>query len=154
MDGQGREAELRAKLELRQDDTTLYVLSNGVPTYQPRAEGGAALTGSWTGVGANRRSGREDRNPNAVSAQEHVFYLPRQPTKDPKGYYHDIYNNTGTWQRGARDTMLVCLGLMLMCVMVLSVCVCRLPVDAYGSGRGRVQWCAFVQPVGLPRRGH
>lgn len=131
MDGQGREAELRAKLELRQDDSTLYVLSNGVPTYQPRTEGGTLLTGSWTAVGANRRSGREDRNPNAVSAQEHVLYLPRVPHKDPQGYYHDIYNSTGTRSGEGGDCwpawVSCCLGVMV-------VSLCRLSVDAHGSG--------------------
>ena len=90
----GRAKDLRAKVEVREDDDTTYVLSNGVPAYQPSAASGALLTTSWVQVGFSRK-GREDRNPNAVGEQQHVFYLPRKPSKDPAGGYQDFIQQTG-----------------------------------------------------------
>lgn len=91
-DQAGNEKEVRAKLEVKEDDETVYVLSNGVPNYQPKNTAGSALITSWVNVGISR-TGNVDRNPNTIREQDHVFYLPKKQQKDPEGFYRKIYDN-------------------------------------------------------------
>ena len=73
----------KAKVTLHQDDEYLYVVSNGIPNYQPKNVGeGKMLTVAWVDVGTSK-IGRVDYNPNSVSEQKHTFMIPLTPTPAP-----------------------------------------------------------------------
>merc|ERR1712146_830586 len=85
----------KAKLTLHQDSKYLYVVSNGIPNYQPKTVAeGKMLTTVWLDVGTSKL-GRIDHNPNSVSEQKHTFMIPLSPTPAPPIENSDIHYEGG-----------------------------------------------------------
>ncbi|KAH8059765.1 hypothetical protein JL721_9184 [Aureococcus anophagefferens] len=82
------------RVEVRETGDELLFMCNGVPDYAPRKiSGGVAVESDWQGL---CRSGRLDRNPNKIIAQDYRFRVPVVPgapletpiTATPMGHYH------------------------------------------------------------------
>jgi hypothetical protein len=65
------------RVEVRETGDELLFMCNGVPDYAPRKiSGGVAVESDWQGL---CRSGRLDRNPNKIVAQDYRFRVPVVP---------------------------------------------------------------------------
>ena len=65
------------RVEVRATATELLFMCNGVPDYAPRKiNGGKVVESDWQG---RCRSGRIDRNPNKIIAQDYRFRVPVAP---------------------------------------------------------------------------
>ena len=65
------------RVEVRETGDELLFMCNGVPDYAPRKiSGGVAVESDWRGL---CRSGRLDRNPNKIVAQDYRFRVPVAP---------------------------------------------------------------------------
>ncbi|KAH8061546.1 RNA binding-protein [Aureococcus anophagefferens] len=82
------------RVEVRETGDELLFMCNGVPDYAPRKiSGGVTVESDWRGL---CRSGRLDRNPNKIVAQDYRFRVPVVPgapletpiTATPMGHYH------------------------------------------------------------------